>query len=376
MKQERLLSLDVMRTASILLVLCRHTVDPPASATLANVLHCGGWIGVDLFFVLSGFLVSGLLFQEHQRSGSLRWGRFLVRRGFKIYPAFYAMMAVAIAVAARRHDLQWKPALAELLFVQNYVHGMWLHTWSLAVEEHFYLLLPICLLVLLRFAKNPKDPFRKLPVVWLCLAAILLALRAANLRRPFDYWTHMFPTHLRIDSLMLGVVISYWLHYRPELFEKLQKKRALLICGGLLLLSPAFFFEVDVTPWIWIAGFLAIACASAMILVGMQGAVSRNPFTAALGYIGARSYSIYVWHLAVRYWVSDKIAQRLGGNFYLSSVLFFVLSIVCGIGMAALLEQPMLRLRERLFPSPDRGVHPATASVRPVIGAGASATVE
>jgi peptidoglycan/LPS O-acetylase OafA/YrhL len=137
MKQERLLSLDVMRTASILLVLCRHTVDPPASATLANLLHCGGWIGVDLFFVLSGFLVSGLLFQEHQRRGSLRWGRFLVRRGFKIYPAFYAMMAVAIAVAIRRHDLQWKPALAELLFVQNYVHGMWLHTWSLAVEEPF-----------------------------------------------------------------------------------------------------------------------------------------------------------------------------------------------------------------------------------------------
>ncbi len=360
---QRLLSLDVLRTASLLLVLGRHTAEIPRLrepfGALMTALHCGGWIGVDLFFVLSGFLVSGLLFQEHARSGAMRWGRFLVRRGFKIYPAFYAMIGLSLFAFGRRGTLLAKPALAELFFFQNYTPGLWLHTWSLAVEEHFYLLLPLLLLALLRFGSRgepgARDPFRLVPAAWLSAAALLLGLRCLNLWRPFNYWTHFMPTHLRLDSLLLGVAISYLFHYRPEPIAALQRYRGLLGVGGACLLAPAFFFEVDATPWIWTVGYSVFAVGSGLLLISLHGGLPRNVLTRALAYVGARSYSIYVWHFPVRYWISDKIALRLGLGFAASTALFVTLSIVIGIGLAAALEQPMLRLRDRLFPAGTTG---------------------
>ena len=350
--KERLLSLDVLRTASLLLVMGRHMPEPPGGdSALASVIRCGGWIGVDLFFVLSGFLVSGLLFDEHKRSGGLRWGRFLGRRGFKIYPAFYAMLALTFANELVRGRLRARPALAELLFFQNYTPGLWVHTWSLAVEEHFYLLLPALLLVLLRFGARAGDPFRLVPAAWLTAAALLLGLRCLNLRLPFDYWTHFMPTHLRLDSLLLGVAISYCFRYRKVWVEHWQRHRALLAACGALLLAPAFAFELDRTPWIWTAGFLVFALGSGLLLVSLHGALPTNAFTRAVGYVGARSYSIYVWHLPVRYWVTDKIAARLHLGAAASTALFVAGSIAAGIGLAALLEQPTLRLRDRLLPA-------------------------
>src|SRR4051794_7562171 len=122
----RLASLDVLRAVAIFLVLGRHM--PPftsssASAPMLTFLHaweCGGWIGVDLFFVLSGFLVAGLLFREHQLFGTIRYGHFLARRGLKIYPAFYVMLgAVVWFAAAHRHTfVSWPTLLSEILFVQ------------------------------------------------------------------------------------------------------------------------------------------------------------------------------------------------------------------------------------------------------------------
>ncbi|MBS2022481.1 MAG: acyltransferase [Deltaproteobacteria bacterium] len=348
----RQLSLDVLRTFSILLVLGRHTADIPAlpepAATVLSTLHCGGWIGVDLFFVLSGFLVSGLLFDEHARTGHLRPGRFLLRRAFKIYPAFYAMIALSILAIARRGPLPVKSVLAEVLFFQNYTWGLWPHTWSLAVEEHFYLFLPALLLVLLRLNRGARDPFRLVPAIWLAMAALLLGLRCLNLTRPFGLSTHLMATHLRIDSLMLGVAIAWLFRRRPEVIAALQRHRSRVGLVGAALLAPAFIFELARTPFIWTAGYLEFALGAGLILIALHGALPPNPLTRALAFVGARSYSIYVWHMPLRFWISDKLAARLGLGFLGSSLLFCVSSIALGIGMAALLEQPMLRLRDRL----------------------------
>src|SRR5690349_1861898 len=88
----RLRSLDLLRAVAVLLVLLHHLAPPPGERTrfvsLLSRVASRGWIGVDLFFVLSGFLVSGLLLREHRLHGSIRFGRFFLRRGFKIYPPF------------------------------------------------------------------------------------------------------------------------------------------------------------------------------------------------------------------------------------------------------------------------------------------------
>src|SRR2546423_1538207 len=161
-------SLDVLRAAAIFLVLGNHvgSLTSHRFPWLRNFVEAwirGGWVGVDLFFVLSGFLVSGLLFREYQRSGTLDVPRFLWRRGMRIYPAFWTLL-LATWLGFRWFGLphtSGNALLAELLFVQNYASGMWNHTWSLAVEEHFYVALPLALLALLWFGRGKQAPFAR-----------------------------------------------------------------------------------------------------------------------------------------------------------------------------------------------------------------------
>src|SRR6516164_11144842 len=127
--------LDALRAVAILLVLGRH-------ANIAEVWSRIGWCGVDLFFVLSGFLISGLLFQEYKRFGEIRLRTFWLRRGLKIYPAFYIYILTELVTyllvynklpGAKSPSLFWLDAT----FLCNYWESLSGHTWSLAVEEHF-----------------------------------------------------------------------------------------------------------------------------------------------------------------------------------------------------------------------------------------------
>src|SRR5688572_1880780 len=109
--------------------------------------------GVDIFFVLSGFLVSGLFFKDLAQRGTVSPGHFLIRRAFKIYPAFWLLILVtAIFHFCTLGQVSLKALFAELFFYQNYVTGLWLHTWTLAIEEHFYLILAGIFYVLKRSA--------------------------------------------------------------------------------------------------------------------------------------------------------------------------------------------------------------------------------
>ena len=143
-KPVRLLQLDVLRGIAVLLVMGYHL---PALPILSNA----GYLSVDLFFVLSGFLVSGLLFREIQSTGGVNLSRFYLRRALKIYPSVYLLLALTylLFTAALGWAQVSNTALGDLLLSQNYLGGLWGHTWSLAVEEHFYLLLPVTLILLL-----------------------------------------------------------------------------------------------------------------------------------------------------------------------------------------------------------------------------------
>lgn len=361
--RSRLAGLDVLRCIAILLVLVRHAWTPPTplpgiARPLFEALRRGGWAGVDLFFVLSGFLVSGLLFSEYRRHGEISPWRFYARRGLKIYPAFYLLIVTTVAVTAFTGTVPLRRVLAELFFVQSYVQGLWGYTWSLAIEEHFYLLLPLLLLGIRRLDRSDDgDPFRAVVPVGLVIALWCLTARTANwaLRDGFVNMTHVFATHLRLDSLFFGVVISYFYHFHRERFvATLKPWRWALIIGGAVLFLPVFLYRLGTTPFIYTVGFSLLYLGGGACLTGVLLCEPRpNRVLAALAAIGVYSYSIYLWHIPVLEWLNPAVARMIGRPLGVTehTILFMGGSIGVGIALSRLVELPVLRIRDRWFPS-------------------------
>jgi peptidoglycan/LPS O-acetylase OafA/YrhL len=295
----RIPMLDMLRGIAILLVVGRHLAVIPLWTKI-------GWSGLDLFFVLSGFLIAGLLFDEWQKFGSIDFKRFYIRRGLKIYPSFYALIVVSVLVnvfypGIPSNPVTWRSAVAEALFVQNYFHGIWGQTWSLAVEEHFYIVLPVVLSILFRRSRNHSDPFRLVPGIFMVVATAEMLLRIAtgwHLTQSSNEFRYVFPTHLRIDSLLFGVLLSYYRHFQPDKFEKLGRG-----ASSLLLIIFAFVLMILIplnNPIMHTVGFTVVYFGYGLLLVKVIDAQPRqNIFrfgVAPLAKIGYYSYSIYLWH--------------------------------------------------------------------------------
>jgi peptidoglycan/LPS O-acetylase OafA/YrhL len=195
-------SLDVLRGVAILLVLARH-VPGGATTGFPRAPYELGWTGVDLFFTLSGFLISNILYAELDRTGTLDVKRFLLRRGMKIWPSYFAcfglMTAAVVAsnVTAGDAAAALKTLLAatpNVVFLQNYLGYQWPHSWSLAIEEHFYCVLPLVLLSLGR-----RGVLRRLPALLFCVCAAVLALRVGMYLAGWVRWqSYYYPTHVRV----------------------------------------------------------------------------------------------------------------------------------------------------------------------------------
>lgn len=358
--------LDVLRCVAIVLVLFSHA---GVSSRLANA----GWVGVDLFFVLSGFLISGLLFGEYKRRGDISFKRFFIRRGFKIYPSFYVFLLVTFAVQWGHHSLSplWS-YLSEIFYFQNYHSGIWLHTWSLAVEEHFYILMPVFLLFLVKHSSYRPDPFRAVPRAFLVVAVACLLFRIGTVARtPAEilqtiagFRAIQTPTHERIDSLFFGVLLGYIHHFRRGFFLQLlapARNRFILaiVAAGLLapavVLPPQNRFMLTFEFTLLYLGFGTVLILSLYVHDVLPSSIGLvlSPLGSAFAFVGMYSYSIYLWHESVLPWgpgvvrraIHVRIPQSLYGIFY------FVASIAFGILMSRSIEYPVLRLRDRLFPA-------------------------
>lgn len=351
----RMRQLDVLRAVAVMLVLGHHAgaipTDLPRPLT-AIMTHwqCGGWAGVDLFFVLSGFLVSGLLFGEYRRRRSLSVGRFLVRRGLKIYPPFYFFLIVqgAWMTFVLGEPPPLRRVIYEALFVQNLFGGVFIHTWSLGVEEQFYLSLPLLLLILLRLGRGRENPFSSLAAIVIFIAVALPALRLMQL----------FPRTLKMDALMFGVLLAYLHHYHAGAFASFVRRwRWVLLSVGVLLVSPSLKLPYDnwlirtlgTTPLY--VGFGAILMFTMSCTAPAAGMADHA--ASLLAAIGRYSYSIYLWHMTVRYlfWREDWQLTDSAAGFMVVFPVYIVLSIVMGVAMSRLVEMPVLALRDRWFPS-------------------------
>ncbi len=355
----RLIYLDVLRAVAVLLVLGNHRpLDPPAGAwgsSFVNYWRDAGWTGVTLFFVLSGFLIGGLLFHEHRATGSIRTLRFYMRRIFKIWPPYVAWLAAAMALIfirgsgsiAERGGLALHDLWPNFVHLQNYIFTSLVartsingHTWSLAVEEHFYLTLPILLILVARLSRRVGDgTLRLLPGILVALIVVCTATRVylavfSDISASSDTaWYAWVSTHLRMDALAMGVLLAYVVSFAPALVEPLRRWRLGLLSLGTLCFLPAVLFPLGEDSLDYVINYslgLSLQALGSLAVVLWawfashgDGAmlVDRSPrrrgtdaLVRWLASIGVWSYSIYVWHFPFAMIAGWHIGNLLGAT--------------------------------------------------------------
>lgn len=335
----RLLTLDIVRGIAILLVLLFHFQPAPGDAMLdlvAAPFARAGWVGVDLFFVLSGFLVGRMILSEAASPAGFDYTRFLARRAWRLWPALLVYLA-ALALAGEAWESLWPV----LLHVQNYHDSAPSHLWSLAVEEHFYLAAALLLPLALRHGWQ---------FVLAGLAAVAfasLALRLIALDAGTPLLALQWQSQFRLEGLAIGVAIAGISLHRPAWLARAGRYRRALFgiaAAGFVTLAlgdPGAFRHG--------IGFTIAAFAAAALLVAMLEAPIPSPLhlpARALAALGTIAYSLYIWHASL-----GRIAAALAqahGIWHPAAVMAvqLVFSIAMAIALYRLIERPALRLRD------------------------------
>lgn len=352
--RDRTIELDFLRGIAIIAVMGYHFRSVDTGIWLIPIIQYPfthfGREGVNLFFTLSGFLVGGLLLRQYATTGTIDAWRFIVRRIFKIWPAYYVL--IAFHVVAGRHPTS-SFLVQNLTHLQNYFGTSISQTWSLAVEEHFYLFLPALLLVFARWNLRAKAILVLLGA--LCAAVLVarsVAVAHGELEAAFAY------TQYRIDSLLAGVMLAvvYWM--KPEHYKRFARRKALLVTlvAGLvawLVLGTRYeALDESIGYTIQAVGFVALI----VLLLEHAGALNRTWWFRAVSWIGVYSYGIYLWHsLALapgEMLIAKATALGVPSVLTWAVALVFQTAIAISIGYATTraIEFPFLRMRNALFP--------------------------
>ncbi len=360
--QPRLNGLDHLRAFAIIYVFLFHYFiisngQPEWLPKFASF----GWTGVDLFFVLSGFLIASLLFTQIKNGQRILFKTFFIKRFFRIVPAFLVTVLIYFCFPSFREKESLPPLWKFLTFTQNLGlnlkdFGTFSHSWSLCVEEHFYLLLPI-IVILVQSAKFFNKAY------WIIIALFLFGLAsriysynhfyAPKIPDEFAwmYWYKYiyYPTYNRLDGLLVGVSIAGLYQFLPTFWNRIAQFGNLFIVLSLLVLTGSYFLCEDKTTFsASIFGFPLIALGYGFMVVGAISPTSilykwNSKITA---FIASLSYAVYLTHKGVIY-----MTHQLLADYELDNHRLLIICVFTCAGFAYLLhiaiEKPFMKFRNR-----------------------------
>jgi peptidoglycan/LPS O-acetylase OafA/YrhL len=337
----------------------------------ADWMTPGGLIGVDVFFVLSGFLIGAILLGELDQRGSIRVGRFYGRRVLRLAPALFLLLAahyVYTLVLGTSLVLERRIDVWAGLFIVNWQPSVGLgrltdmvHLWSVAVEAQFYLLAPLLLFVLHRFVRRTGAMLASL----LGLALVVAVIRYVEYRSWHDWSLVYQRTDARFDTFLFGIIVAV-LWKRGLLQPTAVRIAGALGAVGIAVIAFAAHANPPrpASPFLFQWGNTVIAMAAAGLIAAclLPGSViGRTLSLAPFRLTGRISYSIYLWHLPVYFWVAAHVRAPAAVKVVTALSLTFVLATLAYL----VAERPVLRLRRRnALPAPaDVGARPEHVQV-------------
>jgi peptidoglycan/LPS O-acetylase OafA/YrhL len=348
-------ALDGVRAIAVMAVMCFHVAYP-------HFIN-GGYVGVDVFFVLSGFLITWLLVSEHDRLGGIGFGKFYARRALRLFPALAVVIVTVVVLvladsglAVWRHETlvgipyvvlytgNWAIAFGSALTL-----GLLSITWTLAIEEQFYLLWPLCLRTLLgRMHRRRIAAFLVVVALVEEVARIFIGLAG---HPALSAWADK-STLTHSDGLMLGSAVALMWTCRNEwkAWPSIEKRAGTLGVVAVVVLAVVIAFGKPTTyegTFLWIT--LAVYGSAALIIALVArptGTLSRVLEVQPLQWIGTRSYGCYLWHFPIFAVVLTLNLPQSHLHFVRFAIVFAGTFVVAGLSYR-FIEQPFLRRKAR-----------------------------
>src|SRR5216117_3811472 len=358
--RERQPGLDLLRALAIIVVVIYHAA--LFGFKLPARVDRFGWIGVDLFFVLSGYLIGGQLLAPLARDQRMNLGLFFARRALRIMPAYFVVLAIYFLLpSSREYSEMSQPLWKFLLSIQNIaLHGgtAFSHAWSLAVEDQFYLALPFLLLFLYRRPRTAIIIPCLLVVGGIALRTFLAAqnpsVDGGVSFRGFQAWIY-YPTWTRLDPLVFGVVLAAIEKFRPKWWQRLINCAPWLWPPALGLIIYALYLgetkNLTVSACVWQFPLIAVGMAALLVCaVSPRLPLCRVAIPGA-AFIASIAYSAYLIQKLVINGVERFCTNH---NIALTSVPALLGVELCVYAAATLLflliERPFLKLRHVIVP--------------------------
>jgi peptidoglycan/LPS O-acetylase OafA/YrhL len=350
--------LDLLRALAIVLVVIYHA--GIFGFALPSDWHRFGWVGVDLFFVLSGYLIAGQLLAPLARGKRPKLSRFFWRRALRILPAYLVILAVYFFLPALREFPEIPPLWKFLGFVQNIdLRGgtAFSHAWSLCVEGQFYLLLPFLLLLIVRWRHGGALVVCAVLLAGIILRATLAHLYPAGTGVSFRAFQRLiyYPTWTRLDPLVFGVSLAAIEQFRPHWWQQLTGSARWLWFPGLAAIVYGLYLgeqDLTVTTCVWQFPLIALGMALLLVCAVSSRLPLRRVAVPGAAFLASIAYSVYLSHKLVIHLVTKFCAGR---NIPLTSVAAIILDLIAILLIGALLffavERPFLQLRHRRAPA-------------------------
>jgi peptidoglycan/LPS O-acetylase OafA/YrhL len=351
--------LDLLRAIAIVLVVLYHAA--LFGFVLPYDVQRFGWIGVDLFFVLSGYLIAGQLLSALAGGKPPNVRRFYWRRALRILPAFLVILAICVFLPSWREYPAMPPVWKFLTFTQNLgLRGgtTFSHAWSLCIESQFYLLLPLLLLALARWRRGHWIIPCAVVVCGMVIRALIARANLNSSDPSFAVWQKFiyYPTYARLDPLTMGVCLAAIEHFRPSWWAALMKMAKWIWIPGLAAIVLALLLAEDtLSITSCTLGFPLIALGFSALLLG---AVSPElPFSRVAipgsAFLATVAYSVYLSHKLMIHWtLSFGAAHSISETSVTGYFLMLSSVLLAGSALFFAVERPFLQMRQRYVKRP------------------------